>query len=95
MRSPSDVPSARRLSRPSKRFWISLGVVLLLVIIFSLRSLAVLWTDQMWFSQAGFGGVFTGILWTKVGLALVFGALFAVVMWVNLILADRFGARDL
>ncbi len=69
--------------------------VVVVVFLFSLRSLAVLWTDQMWFSQSGFGSVFTGILWTKVGLALVFGAIFAVIMWVNLILADRFGARDL
>jgi uncharacterized membrane protein (UPF0182 family) len=61
----------------------------------SLRSLAGLWTDQMWFSQTGYGSVWTTLLVTKVGLAIVFGLIFFILMWVNLLLTDRFGARDL
>ena len=61
----------------------------------SLRSLAGLWTDQMWFSQTGYGSVWTTLLVTKVGLAVVFGLIFFILMWVNLLLTDRFGARDL
>ena len=61
----------------------------------SLRSLAVLWTDQMWFSQTGYGSVFSTLFVTKLGLGVVFGLVFFVLMWGNLFLTDRFGARDL
>ncbi len=54
-----------------------------------------LWTDQMWFSQTGYGSVFSTLFVTKVGLAITFGALFFAAMWANLFLTDRFGARDL
>ena len=96
MRSPTDVPRRPpRLGRLSRRFWIGLVVVVLIVGFLSLRSLAVLWTDQMWFSSVGLGGVFTTLFLVKVGLALTFGAIFFLLMWVNLLLTDRFGARDL
>jgi len=49
----------------------------------------------MWFSQTGYGSVWTTLLVTKVGLAVVFGLIFFILMWVNLLLTDRFGARDL
>ena len=61
----------------------------------SLRNLAVLWTDQMWFSSVGLGKVFSTLLMVKVGLGLTFGAIFFFIMWGNLLLTDRFGARDL
>ncbi len=96
MRSPADVsPRPRRIGRLSRRFWIGLIIVVLFIGFLSLRSLAGLWTDQMWFSQTGYGSVWTTLLVTKVGLAVVFGLIFFILMWVNLLLTDRFGARDL
>ncbi|MFZ1063136.1 MAG: UPF0182 family protein [Acidimicrobiales bacterium] len=96
MRSPTDVPPRpRRIGRLSRRFWIGLIIVVVFVGFLSLRSLAGLWTDQMWFSQTGYGSVWTTLLVTKVGLAVVFGLVFFILMWVNLLLTDRFGARDL
>jgi uncharacterized membrane protein (UPF0182 family) len=96
VRSPTDVPvSPRRLGRFSRRFWIGLIVVVLFIGFLSLRSLAVLWTDQMWFSQTGYGSVFSTLFVTKVGLGVGFGAIFFALMWANLFLTDRFGARDL
>jgi uncharacterized membrane protein (UPF0182 family) len=96
VRSPTDVPPRpRRVSRLSRRFWIGLAVFIVLIGFLSLRSLAVLWTDQMWFHSAGYGSVFSTLFFIKVGLALVFGAIFFALMWGNLILTDRFGARDL
>ncbi len=68
---------------------------MLLIGFLSLRSLAMLWTDQMWFSSVGLGSVFSTLFWVKVGLGLTFGALFFALMWGNLLLTDRFGARDL
>ncbi len=95
MRSPSDVSPPRRLGRPSRRFWIAGVIFVLIVLLASLRTLAVIWTDQMWFSQGGFGEVYNTLLATKVGLAVVFGLIFFALMWGNLMLTDRFGARDL
>ncbi|MDH2904310.1 MAG: UPF0182 family protein [Actinomycetota bacterium] len=95
MRSPSDVSPPRRLNRPSRRLWIGTGVFVLILFLASLRTLAVIWTDQMWFSQGGFGQVFNTMWATKIGLAVVFGLIYFAVMWVNLMLTDRFGARDL
>jgi uncharacterized membrane protein (UPF0182 family) len=96
VRSPTDVsPRPRRIGRLSRRFWIGLIIVVLFIGFLSLRSLAGLWTDQMWFSQTGYGSVWTTLLVTKVGLAVVFGLIFFILMWVNLLLTDRFGARDL
>ncbi len=96
MRSPTDVPHRpRRLGRLSRRFWVGLIVVVLLVGFLSLRNLAVLWTDQMWFSSVGFSSVFSTLFFVKVGLGFTFGAIFFFIMWGNLLLTDRFGARDL
>jgi uncharacterized membrane protein (UPF0182 family) len=61
----------------------------------SLRNLAVLWTDQMWFSSVGLSSVFSTLFFVKVGLCFTFGAIFFFIMWGNLLLTDRFGARDL
>jgi uncharacterized membrane protein (UPF0182 family) len=95
VRSPSDVTPPRRLGGPSRRYFIGAAVFVLIVLLASLRTLAVIWTDQMWFSQSGFGRVFNTLLATKIGLAVAFGLIFFVLMWVNLMLTDRFGARDL
>ncbi|HQU00625.1 MAG TPA: UPF0182 family protein, partial [Acidimicrobiales bacterium] len=95
MRSPSDVSRPRRLGRFSRRFWFGAAFAVLLVGFLSLRSLAVLWTDQMWFSSVGLSSVFSTLFFVKVGLGLSFGAMFFFITWGNLLLTDRFGARDL
>lgn len=68
---------------------------MILVGFLSLRNLAVLWTDEMWFSSVGLSNVFSTLFFIKVGLCLTFGAIFFFIMWGNLLLTDRFGARDL
>ncbi|MGH3731988.1 MAG: UPF0182 family protein [Acidimicrobiales bacterium] len=96
MRSSTDVPQRpRRLGRLSRRFWIGIILIVILVGFLSLRNLAVLWTDEMWFSSVGLSNVFSTLFLIKVGLGLTFGAIFFFIMWGNLLLTDRFGARDL
>ena len=95
MRSPSDVSPPRRIARPSRRALIAAVVIVVIVVLASLRTVAVFWTDQMWFSQGGFGQVFSTLVLTKLGLGLAFGLVFFALMWVNLMLTDRFGAREL
>ncbi len=96
MRSPSDFPTGpRRIALNSRRFWTGLGVAILLFGFTSLRSLAIFWTDQMWFSQGGFGSVFNKLLFVKAELLFAFGAVFFFLMWGNLLLTNKFGARVL
>ncbi len=96
MRSPTDVPQRpRRLGRLSRRFWLGLIFIVLLVGFLSLRNLAVLWTDEMWFSSVHLSSVWSTLFFVKVGLGFTFGAIFFFMMWGNLLLTDRFGARDL
>ncbi|MHB1852966.1 MAG: UPF0182 family protein, partial [Acidimicrobiales bacterium] len=83
MRTPPDVPS--RVARPRVRHarrWIIGGIVVLIVLLGSLRSLAGLYTDSLWFSSVGFHGVWSTLLAVKVGLFASFGAAFFALLWV-------------
>ena len=89
MRSPQDVaprvPSARRRGR----WWLLGAVIILIVLLASLRSLATLYTDRLWFSSVQLTSVWDTLLGVKLGLFASFGGLFFVLLWVNLIVSDR------
>ena len=96
MRIPSDLtadPSPRRRHRA--RWWIVGFVVVLIVLLVSLRSLAGLYTDSLWFSSVGYHNVFSTLLVIKLGLFGVFGAIFFAVLWVNLVVCDRIAGHDI
>ena len=95
MRIPSDLPadpSPRRRHRA--RWWLIGFVVVLIILLVSLRSLAGLYTDSLWFSSVGYHNVFTTLFITKLGLFGVFGAIFFAVLWVNLVVCDRIAGQD-
>jgi uncharacterized membrane protein (UPF0182 family) len=83
------------LASPRRRAIAIAVAIVVVVLLFSLRSLAVLWTDELWFSSLGISSVFSTLLEVKVGLGVTFGVAFFLVLFANLLLADRFGARDL
>jgi uncharacterized protein len=96
VRIPSDLsvdPSPRRRHRA--RWWIIAFVVLLIILLVSLRSLAGLYTDSLWFSSVGYHNVFSTLLVTKLGLFGVFGAIFFAVLWINLVVCDRIAGHDI
>ncbi len=97
MRIPSDLPadpSPRRRHRA--RWWIA-GLVVgsIIILLVSLRSLANIYTDSLWFSSVNFHNVFSTLLVIKLGLFGVFGAIFFAVLWVNLVVRDRIAGRDI
>src|SRR3989440_9315516 len=90
MRVPT-APGRRRGFRV--RGWIIAGVILLVVLLFSLRGLAGFFTDFLWFGSVGQGGTWRGLLTAKVVPALVFTVVFFVIMLANLMIADRIGPK--
>src|SRR6266536_713557 len=76
-----------RMSRRGRVTLFVLGAVVLLFVF--LGWLVDAWTDYLWFSEVHFTSVFTTVLWTRIGLFLVFGALLGLILWVNLWLAYR------
>src|SRR5262245_58102960 len=75
------------------RGWMIAAVVILLVLLFSLRSLAGFYTDYLWFDSLGQGNTWGRLLTAKVVPALVFTVAFFLIMLVNLVIADRLAPR--
>jgi uncharacterized protein len=88
------VPTAERRRRTFRiRGWIIAGVILLLILLFSLRGLAGFYTDFLWFDSVGQGGTWRGLLTAKIVPALVFTVVFFVIMFTNLLIADRIAPK--
>jgi uncharacterized protein len=87
-----DDPRAARPARTSggrsRALLITLGV--LVVAVFGLTGFASIYTDRLWYQSAGYGQVFSTMLWTRVVLFLVFGALLGGAVALNIYLAYRF-----
>ena len=84
-------PPAR--TRLGGRGWLVLAAVAVVIVLASLKTFASIWTDQMWFSASGIGGVWTELFRVKVGLILIFGAIFFVLMFSSLMVSDSVGRR--
>jgi len=94
VRSPTDLPEVRP-GRRRRRIIIGVVIALLIILIISLRSLAGLYTDSLWYSSIGQHVVFSTMLEVKIGLFLTFGLVFFFAMWVNLLLCNRLGPSEL
>ena len=75
MRRPDDFAAFRRPVSRRRLITIIVGLVAVFTLT-GLRSVAVLWTDSLWFNSVGASSVFRGLLWVKVGLVAVFGLAF-------------------
>ena len=91
MRTPTDMPQRRRLSRG--RLLLIAVVAVLFVLFLSLRGLAGFWTDWLWFDSLGLGSVFTGVLGAKIALGVIFTAVFFLMVLINLVIADRLAPK--
>ena len=93
MRTPQDLPARAPRTKGRARWWIIGAVVVLIILLASLKSLATLYTDSLWFSSVQLHDVWSTLLAVKVGLFASFGAIFFVGLWVNLMVCDRIGIR--
>ncbi|WP_370246831.1 UPF0182 family protein [Nocardioides sp.] len=58
--------------------------------IFGLTGFSAIYTDRLWYNSAGYGDVFSTLLWTRVGLFFVFGLVMGGIVAANIYLAYRF-----
>src|SRR5438128_8363895 len=88
------VPTAQGRRRGFRvRGWIIAGVILLVILLFSLRGVAGFYTDFLWFDSVGQGGTWRELLSAKVVPALVFTVVFFVIMLTSLLIADRLAPK--
>ncbi len=94
MRTPPEF--SRRIPRASRKLRIGLiaAAVVIIVLILSLRSLAILWTDYLWFDSVHFAGVFRTIIATEIVLSAVFIAVFFVLLFASLTVAHKLAPGD-
>ncbi|MGI8901500.1 MAG: UPF0182 family membrane protein [Nocardioides sp.] len=78
----------RSEQRSRSRALVITAVVLLIGFI-GLTAFASFWTQRLWFDSLGYQSVFSTLLWTRLGLFLVFGALMALVVGANMLVAYR------
>src|SRR5215469_3036532 len=76
-----------RMSRRGRMTLIVLAAVIVLFI--AVGWLVDIWTDYLWFSEVHYTSVFSTLLWTKIGMFLVFGVIVGGLFWFNLWLAYR------
>jgi uncharacterized membrane protein (UPF0182 family) len=84
------IPYTRK-GRFRKVLWIVLGIGFVGLI--TLRSLATLWTDYLWYSSVGQVGVWSTLVFTRLWLVLAASLLAFAIVWVNLYLVDRISPR--
>ena len=77
------------LGRNPRRGALIPTIVALLALGYVFTTFAQLWTDNLWFSQLGFGGVFSTQLWTSVGLFLAFGVVMGGAVALTIFTASR------
>ena len=94
MRPPTEMREPRPRRRLSgRRILLIILVIALIVLITSLRGLAIFYTDFLWFDSLGYASVWRKVLWARIGLGLLFTGVFFIVMWINLFIADRLAPK--
>jgi uncharacterized membrane protein (UPF0182 family) len=74
---------------PTRSRALVITAVVLVLGFFALTTFASFYTERLWFSDIGFLGVFSTLLWTRVSLFAAFGLLMATAVAVNIVIAYR------
>lgn len=88
MRIPADLPPQRR-TFSKRQFLFFIAAAIAIVLVLSLRSIAVFYTDYLWFSNIHFTEVWKGVLLDKIGLAVTFDLVMFVLVFANLTVAQK------
>lgn len=93
MRPPTQMPRRPRRSSNRGRIALVVALVAAFFLVTSLRGIAGIYTDYLWFDALDLNQVWTGVVGAKLALAAIFIGLFFVLMYVNLWVADRLAPR--
>ena len=93
MRPPTEMPRRSVRSSNRGRILLVVAVVAFLFLVASLRGIAGVYTDYLWFDALNLEQVWEGVVLAKIVLAAIFISLFFVLMFVNLWVADRLAPR--
>jgi uncharacterized membrane protein (UPF0182 family) len=74
---------------PGRSRALVITAVVLIVAFFGLTTFSNFYTERLWFKDVDYGSVFSTLLWTRIGLFLVFGAVMASVVAANIVIAFR------
>ncbi len=83
--APTQAPRSRRI--------LTIVIVAGLALLLTLRSIAVFWTDFLWFDSIDQTGVWSTLIFTRVWLVLAASLVAFLLFWGNLYLADRLSPR--
>jgi hypothetical protein len=92
VRPPQDLPQTPRPGSRRRR-WIIAALIILVILIASLRTFAVFYTDALWFSSVKLHSVWVKLFEIKVGLLVTFGVIFAVMLLASLMVAERLAPK--
>lgn len=85
--SPTRIPR-----RPPRRL-LTVVLVIVFTLLLTLRGIATLWTDFLWFDSVSATSVWRTVLVTQIVLGVLGAAVTFVIVWLNLIGADRLSPR--
>lgn len=71
----------------SRLSWVLVGIAVF--ILFFGSTIIRLYTDSLWFADLGYSVVFSTLLWTRLGMTLIFAFLFFAIVYSNLWIAKR------
>jgi len=89
---PPREPRDRRLSGRGRTILV-VALVALFFLVTSLRGIAGIWTDYLFFDSLQLSSIWRGVLGAQVALGVIFTGLFFLLLWSNLVIADRLGPR--
>ena len=87
------MPQTLRPASSRRRRWIIAGIIIAIIVIASLRTFAIFYTDALWFSSVDLHTVWVKLFEIKVGLMVVFAAIFAVMLLASLLVAERLAPK--
>lgn len=91
---PMRVPPTDLQRRPlGIRAWLIGAAIALVILLTSLRGLALFYTDYLWYDEIGQSDTWRSLLAARLVPALAFTAVFFVVLFFNLVIADRLAPR--
>ncbi len=87
---PRDPRGGQTRTAPRRSRALLITGVILVLFILGMTGFSSIYTDRLWYQSAGYGQVFSTLLWTRIALFLAFGAVLGGAVAANIYLAYRF-----